>query len=70
MLSRFAIKCLNLEQTKELFPLNNITHSMNLRNKEKYKVTHANTNRLMNSTVPYIQRLLNRQEHENKNKKK
>ena len=48
-----------LEQTKELFPLNDRDLSMQTRNQEKYKILHANTERLKNSTVPYIQRMLN-----------
>ena len=52
-------KCLVLEQTKELFPLNDRELSMQTRNQEKYKILHANTERLKNSTVPYIQRMLN-----------
>ena len=48
-----------LEQTKELFPLNDRDLIMQTRNQEKYKILHANTERLKNSTVPYIQRMLN-----------
>ena len=50
---KFAQKCTNNALTSDLFPLNNE------RNKEKYKVTFANTDRLKNSAVPYLQRLLN-----------
>ena len=48
---KFAQKCTNNALTSDLFPLNNE------RNKEKYKVTFANTDRLKNSAVPYLQRL-------------
>ena len=41
---------------------------MNTRSREKYQVTHANTGRLMNSTVPYMQRLLNKEYNENHNR--
>ena len=40
-------------------PLNDRELSMQTRNQEKYKILHANTERLKNSTVPYIQRMLN-----------
>ena len=62
LMLKYGKKCLKLDETKDLFPLNKNTHVMNSRYKEKYQVTHANTNRLMNSTVPYIQRMLNANE--------
>ena len=48
---KFAQNCTRNELVSDLFPLNN------MRNKEKYKVTFANTDRLKNSAVPYLQRL-------------
>ena len=39
---------------------------MNHRFEEKYHVLKANTERMRNSTVPYIQRLLNTKEQERK----
>ena len=68
LLLRFGGKCLKLQQTKELFPLNMKDHDMKTRQTEKYTVLSANTNRLMNSTVPAIQRILNSHENENINK--
>ena len=59
LIKAYAKKCLQLEQTRDLFPLNDKEHEMRTRNTEKYKVLHANTERLRNSTVPYIQRVLN-----------
>ena len=32
---------------------------MDVRNGEKYTVNHANTERLKNSSIPYMQRMLN-----------
>ena len=55
----FGKKCLFLEQTKDLFPLSNKEHTMEIRNTDKYKVIHINRERLRNSTVPYIQKVLN-----------
>ena len=34
-------------------------HGMDLRKNEKYEVKFAKTNRLKNSSVPYMQRILN-----------
>ena len=59
LLKIFGKKCLKLEQTNYLFPLNDRTHGMQTRKNEKYKVLHANTERFKNSAVPYIQRVLN-----------
>ena len=64
LLLKFGGKCTILPQTKELFPLNNKNHSMTTRNHQKYEVLHAHTSRIMNSTVPYIQRLLNMEEND------
>ena len=41
-------------------------HQINHRFEEKYHVLKANTERMRNSTVPYIQRLLNTKEQERK----
>ena len=66
MLKNFGKKFLKLEQTRELFPLHEINHTMQTRNKEKYKLVHANAERLKNSKVPCIQRMLNTLEEEKK----
>ena len=47
---------------KDLFPLNQKKHIMNNRNQEKYKVNFANTNRLKNSSVITMQKLLNEEQ--------
>ena len=57
-----------LEQTKHLFPLNPKAHDMMTRNTEKFQVIHAKTGRLHNSTIPYIQRVLNDKYNENRRK--
>merc|ERR1712208_166751 len=56
----FAIKCVNNENQR----VNNIfskktEHGMDLRKNEKYEVKFAKTNRLKNSSAPYMQRILN-----------
>ena len=58
MCMKFAKNCQKNELTKDLFPLNP-TSGLATRNQEKYKVLHANTDRLRDSAVPYLQRLLN-----------
>ena len=63
LLLKFALKCTQLKETKELFPLNLTQNSMKTRHTEKYVVYHAHTERLKNSTVPYLQKILN--EYEN-----
>ena len=55
---RFAEKCTKSDRFKDLFPLND--NLMGARNKEKFKVNFASTDRLKNSTIPAMQRLLNR----------
>ena len=51
---KFAKKCIKHEKAKDLFPLN-----LDHRNKDKYKVQFARKDRLMYSTIPQLQRLLN-----------
>ena len=60
------IKCTKNEKTQEIFPKREKEHEMQARNEEKYHVQHAKTNRLKNSAIPYMQRLLN----ENLNQRK
>ena len=59
---KFRKKCAVLPQTRHLFPFKKKNHAMRTRNQEKYEVVHVHTSRLMNSTVPHIQRLLNIEE--------
>ena len=63
LMKTFGRKCLQLDQTKELFPINKNIPNMKTRNHEKFHILHANTERLKNSTVPYIQRILNQNEN-------
>ena len=58
----FAFKCLKNPRFTDMFPLNNKSHEMNTRVEDKYEVQFALTNRLKNSPIIYMQRLLN--EHE------
>ena len=58
----FALKCLKNPRFKGMFLLNNKSHEMDTRITEKYEVQFALTNRLKDSTVIYMQKLLNQNE--------
>ena len=45
-----------------MFPLNEKRHDMETRNEDKFKVQFANTTRLKNSPIVYMQKLLNENE--------
>ena len=67
LILKFGKKCFNLPQTKYIFHWMKInTVWRQKKNQEKYHVTKANTSRLYNSTIPYIQRLLNRKDSTSK----
>ena len=55
----FAKKCLGNPKMKHLFPPNNKTHTMDPRSYEHFQVLHANTERMKNSPIVYMQNLLN-----------
>jgi hypothetical protein len=61
---KFAQKCAANEKTKHMFPLNNKLHNMETRKGEKFRVQKANTDRLKNSAIIYMQNLLNMQEED------
>ena len=61
---RFAQKCLKNDKTKQMFPKSSKNHDMLIRKSEKYEVEHANTARFQNSSIPYMQNLLNKHEEE------
>ena len=60
----FAIKSSKHSKLKHMFPKNENHTQMNTRFKEKFKVEHANTERLKNSSIIYMQNLLNKHEIE------
>ena len=45
-----------------MFPMNIKPHEMSTRHGEKFKVQHAHTDRLKNSPIIYMQKLLNENE--------
>ena len=58
----FGQKCVTNPKTKHMFPENKKLHQMETRNPERYKVDHANTERLKKSAIIYMQNLLNETE--------
>ena len=57
----FARKCVNSDKNKDLFPRKISTY--NTRHPKKFVVTPDRTDRLKNSAIPYMQRLLNSNSH-------
>ena len=55
---RFAKKCLKNEKTADMFPLNP-NFDERLRDNEKYSVKFAHNNRLKDSAIPALARMLN-----------
>ena len=55
---KFAVKCTKKEKTNDMFPLKPLT--IDTRNSEKYEVTRAKTSRLAISSIPTMQRMLNK----------
>ena len=58
----FALKSSKNPKTKHMFPLNDKAHVMNTRQSDKFKVQHANNDRLKKSGIIYMQNLLNKHE--------
>ena len=58
----FAKKCTKNEKLKHMFPIKERKHNMKIRNKEKYKVQRAKTERLKKSAIIEMQKLLNTEE--------
>ena len=56
---KFAKSCLKEKNMKSMFPLNNSPCSINTRFREKFHVLPARTERLKQSAIPNMQRLLN-----------
>ena len=57
---RFVKSSLKNANFSKLFPLKKMKHVMNVRNPMKYQLNKANTERYRKSTIPYLQRLLNK----------
>ena len=54
---KFAKSCLKNENLKDMFPLNEDSYQ-NIRQREVFKVIFGHTDRLKDSSIPYMQRLL------------
>ena len=59
MALNFAKRSLKLPHFSKLFPLNESSHMMSMRNPERFIVNGSNTERHRRSAVPFLQRLLN-----------
>ena len=55
----FAKKCVRSKKLQHMFPKTNKEHKMNTRNADFYQVQHANTSRLQDSAIIYMQKILN-----------
>ena len=60
----FAMKCTKNEKTRDIFPISE--NVANTRHHDKYLVTKSRTDRLANSVIPFMQRLLNKQAEKKK----
>ena len=60
---KFAEKCLKNEKVKNMFKPRIKIHKMETREEEGFDVKFANTGRLKNSAIPYMQRILNIEEN-------
>ena len=56
----FALKSRKNPKTKHMFPENEKLHTMQLRNPERFKVEQAKTERFKNSSIIFMQNLLNK----------
>ena len=59
---KFALKASKNLKTKHMFPENEKLHAMQMRKPERFKVDHAKTERLKNSSIIFMQHLLNKYE--------
>ena len=59
LMTKFAKSSIENRKLDKYFILRKSDHPMDLRKPEKYKVTRTNTERFKNSSIPYMQKLLN-----------
>ena len=57
---KFAKKCLKVNKLRKMFPKKVIMHEMSKRNFEYFRVNKTLTNRYLNSAIPQMQRILNK----------
>ena len=58
---RFAKRSLNVDNFKHLFPLYRNEHEMKTRHSPKYEQAKTYSNRYKMSTIPHLQRMLNKE---------
>ena len=63
---RFAKNCLRNEKMKNLFPLRKQQHKMDKRKNRKFETKQINTKRYASSALPYLTKLLNIDEENNR----
>ena len=61
---KFARKCLQVPKLKKMFPRNHSDHDMDKRRSESFIVNRGLTERMRRSSIPHMQRLLNKHERE------
>ena len=59
---KFARKCLMNEKVRKIFPKNTSKHKMKKRKTKPFKQSKINTERYKKSAIPYMRRLLNKDE--------
>ena len=64
---KFAKNCLKNEKVKNLFPFKKSEHRMKKRNQNMFEIKRNRTERLQESALPYMRKLLNK-EYRNKSK--
>ena len=67
---KFAKQAIEKNTLTEHFQPHKKDHIMQTRQQNTYKVTHANTNRLKNSSIIFMQQELNKENINNKNRKR
>ena len=61
---KFAKKCLIVPKLQSMFPRSHNSHDMDKRRPEYFRVKRGLTERLRRSSIPYMQRLLNKHKKE------
>ena len=65
-MNKWANNAIKHDTMSDLFPKHEKNHPMVTRNKQKYEIKHANTNRLKSSSIYTMRKLLNKEfEEEN-----
>ena len=57
---KFAKKCLKVNKLRKMFPKKFTMHEMSKRSFENFRVNKSLTNRYLNSAIPQMQRMLNK----------